>query len=68
MLSGMMAHHTFHFREASAVLVLAAALALAGCMANEAASVTEASCKTTSVTFAGFGHGQADIQQDGHRL
>lgn len=68
MLSGNMAHHPFHFREASTVLVLAAAVALAGCMANKEAPVTGASCKTTSVTFVGFGEGQADIDQGGHRL
>lgn len=68
MLSGDMARHPFRFRAASTVTVLAAVMALAGCMATTQAPLTGASCRTTSVTFVGFGDGLADIQQDGQRL
>lgn len=43
-------------------------MTLAGCVATVQAPLTEASCKTTSVNFVGFGAGPADIQQDGERL
>ena len=72
MLSGSMAHYPFRFRMTSIVSLLAAAIVLAGCSSQGAATtqapMTGASCQTTSVIFVGFGNGLADIQQDGMRL
>lgn len=68
MLSNKMAHRPFQLRAASTVLVLAAAIVSAGCVATMQAPVTGALCKTTFVTFVGFGDGLADIEQNGQRL